>query len=36
MNADKGQIDLSNLAAGTYLVRVNTENEVKTIKVIKQ
>jgi hypothetical protein len=36
MNADKGQIDLSNLAAGTYLVRVNTENAVKTIKVIKQ
>jgi hypothetical protein len=36
MNADKGQIDLSNLASGTYLVRVNTENAVKTIKVIKQ
>jgi hypothetical protein len=36
MNADKGQIDMSNLASGTYLVRVNTENAVKTIKVIKQ
>jgi hypothetical protein len=36
INSNKGQIDMSNLASGTYLVRVNTENEVKTIKVIKQ
>ena len=36
VNATKGQIDMSNLATGTYLVKVNTENAVKTIKVIKQ
>jgi hypothetical protein len=36
MNATKGQVDMSNLATGTYLVKVNTENAVKTIKVIKQ
>lgn len=36
MNANKGQIDMSNLATGTYLVKVNTENAVKTIKVIKE
>ena len=36
VNANKGQIDMSSLAAGTYLVKVNTENAVKTIKVIKQ
>ena len=36
MNSNKGQVDMSNLATGTYLVKVNTENAVKTIKVIKQ
>jgi len=36
MNASKGQVDMSNLSSGTYLVKVNTENAVKTIKVIKQ
>ena len=36
VNATKGQVDMSNLATGTYLVKVNTENAVKTIKVIKQ
>jgi hypothetical protein len=36
MNATKGQVDMSNLASGTYLVKVNAENAVKTIKVIKQ
>jgi hypothetical protein len=36
MNATKGQVDMANLATGTYLVKVNTENAVKTIKVIKQ
>jgi hypothetical protein len=29
-------LDMSSLASGTYLVKVNTENAVKTIKVIKQ
>lgn len=36
INATKGQVDMSNLASGTYLVKVNSENAVKTIKVIKQ
>lgn len=36
MNANKGQIDMSSLTSGTYLVKVKTENAVQTIKVIKQ
>jgi hypothetical protein len=36
VNTNKGQVNMSNLASGTYLVKVNTENAVKTIKVIKQ
>ncbi|CAM3955594.1 T9SS-dependent choice-of-anchor J family protein [Flavobacterium antarcticum] len=36
MNANKGQVDMSTLATGTYLVKVNSENGVKTIKVIKE
>lgn len=36
VNAIKGQIDMSNLASGTYLVKVLTENGTKTIKVIKE
>lgn len=36
VNAAKGQVDMSNLATGTYLVRVATDSEVQTIKVIKQ
>ncbi|MDR6968036.1 plastocyanin [Flavobacterium arsenatis] len=36
INATQGQIDMSHLATGTYLVRVASENQVKTIKVIKQ
>ena len=36
VNATKGQIDMSTLASGTYLVKVNSENAIKTIKVIKE
>jgi len=36
MNANKGQVDMSNMPSGTYLVKVTTENAVKTIKVIKE
>lgn len=36
MNANKGQVDMSSLATGTYLVKVNSENAVKTVKVIKE
>jgi hypothetical protein len=30
------EIDMSNLAAGTYLVKVTADNQVKTIRVIKE
>ncbi|WP_432669992.1 GEVED domain-containing protein [Flavobacterium sp. SM2513] len=36
INATEGQIDMSNLASGTYLVRVNSGDRVETIKVIKE
>lgn len=36
INATNTEIDLSNLAAGTYLVKVSSNNQVKTIKVVKQ
>jgi hypothetical protein len=36
MNATQGQIDLSSLASGTYLVKVISEDQIKTIKVIKE
>lgn len=36
LNANKGQVNMSSLTSGTYLVKVNTEKGVKTIKVIKE
>lgn len=36
VNAAQGQADLSNLAAGTYIVKVTSEGATKMIKVIKQ
>jgi hypothetical protein len=36
VNDNLSQIDMSQLAAGTYMVKVTADNEVKTIKVIKQ
>lgn len=36
INATEGQVDMSNLASGTYLVRVNSGDKVETIKVIKE
>jgi Secretion system C-terminal sorting domain len=36
VNATDAKVDMSNLASGTYLVRVSSENQVKTLKVIKQ
>lgn len=36
MNSNEGQIDMSGLSQGAYLVRVTSENKVKTIKVIKE
>ncbi len=36
VNANQGQIDMSNLALGTYLVKVTADSQTNTIKVIKQ
>lgn len=36
INANTTQMDMSNLASGSYLVRVTSDNQTKTIKVIKQ
>lgn len=36
INANKGQLDLSGLAAGSYLVKLTAGNQVKTIKIIKE
>ena len=36
VNANLGQIDMSALSEGTYLVKVTADNATKTIKVIKQ
>lgn len=36
INANSAQIDMSNLSKGAYLVRVTSNNQVKTIKVIKE
>jgi hypothetical protein len=36
MNETQGQVDMSQLSAGTYLVKVTSDNQVKTIKVVKE
>lgn len=36
VNSSNGQVDMSNLSAGTYIVKVTADNQVKTIKVIKE
>jgi len=36
VNANEGQIDMSHLAAGAYLVKVTADNAVQTIKIIKE
>lgn len=36
INTAEGQIDMTNLAQGTYLLKVSVENQVKTIKVVKE
>ena len=33
---NQSQIDMSNLASGTYLVKVTADNQIKTIKIIKE
>ena len=36
VNANSAQIDMANLANGAYMVKVTSNNQVKTIKVIKE
>lgn len=36
IGANQGQVDMSNLASGTYMVKVTADNQVKTIKVVKE
>jgi len=36
INATQGQVDMSNLSTGTYIVKVTADNAVQTIKVVKQ
>jgi hypothetical protein len=36
VNANQSQIDMSNLSKGTYMVKITADNQVKTIKVIKE
>ena len=36
LNANQTKIDMSHLTRGTYLVKVTADNQVKTIKVIKE
>ena len=36
LNASETQLDMSNLPQGTYLVKVTVDNQVKTLKVVKQ
>jgi hypothetical protein len=36
MNETQGQLDVSELSAGTYLVKVTSDNQVKTIKIVKE
>lgn len=36
MNTNQSQVDMSSLATGAYLVKVTADNQVKTIKVIKE
>jgi hypothetical protein len=36
INANQGQVDMSNLSNGVYLVKVTSNNQEKTIRVIKE
>jgi hypothetical protein len=36
INANQSQIDMSHLTSGTYMVKVTADNQVKTIKVVKE
>ena len=36
VNDTQGQVDMSNLATGAYIVKIASENQIKTVKVLKQ
>ena len=36
MNDTQGQIDMSQLGAGTYLVKLTSDDQIKMIKIIKE
>jgi hypothetical protein len=36
INANEAQVDMSNLSNGVYLVKVTSNNQEKTIRVIKE
>ena len=36
INADTAKIDMSGLSSGSYIVKITSGNQVKSIKVIKQ
>lgn len=36
IHASKGQLDMSNLSAGSYLVKITADNQFKTIKIVKE
>ena len=36
INSNQGQVDMSNLSHGVYLVKVSSNNQVKTLRVIKE
>ena len=36
INESQGQIDISHLSIGTYLVKVTSEDQVRTINIIKE
>jgi hypothetical protein len=36
IGTNQGQVDMSGLASGTYIVKVTADNQVKSIKVVKE
>ena len=36
INSNQSQIDMTSLSAGTYFVRITADNQVKTLKVVKE
>ncbi|WP_146185847.1 Ig-like domain-containing protein [Flavobacterium album] len=36
MNGNQGQIDMGSFASGNYILKINTENASKTVKIVKE